>query len=235
MKYRLTDETYECFKRKLYRIEAIKDFGDVKKGDKGGFIESNKNLAQKGNCWVYGDAKVFDDAKVSGNARVYDEACVFCKAMVYGDAIVRDEATVCDQARVVNALVEGKALVDENAWVYGGAKVCGEARVSGNAQVGDKALVCDHALVFENAVIEDDKIDGITKVGTNGVIANNDPERVENELMQTEKFEQLLEDLETKLKKHFDKSLRALTCEINHLKQLIEEAEQHTKSKVEKR
>lgn len=33
-KYILTEETKIWFNRKLHRIQAIRDFGDVKKGDK---------------------------------------------------------------------------------------------------------------------------------------------------------------------------------------------------------
>jgi hypothetical protein len=44
-KYELTTEK----KNGLYRIRALKSFGDVKEGDLGGFIESEKNLSQKDN------------------------------------------------------------------------------------------------------------------------------------------------------------------------------------------
>ena len=67
-KYKLTDETINVDGRTLYRIEALRDFGYVKKGDKGGFIEKEDNLSQNGNCWVYGNAKVYDDAVI------YDDA-----------------------------------------------------------------------------------------------------------------------------------------------------------------
>ena len=36
MKYKLTNETKEWCGIKLYRIEALKDFSNVSKGDKGG-------------------------------------------------------------------------------------------------------------------------------------------------------------------------------------------------------
>lgn len=58
-KYKLTDETIEVDGKTLYRIEALKDFSNVKKGDKGGFIEKEENLSHLGNAWVYDDAKVF--------------------------------------------------------------------------------------------------------------------------------------------------------------------------------
>ena len=64
-KFKLTKETKEYFGTTLYRIEALMDFSDVSKGDKGGWIEKEENLSQDGNAWVSGDALV------SGNARVY--------------------------------------------------------------------------------------------------------------------------------------------------------------------
>lgn len=48
MKYKLTDETILYDTIKLYRIEALKDFSDVKAG---GFVQSENNLSQYGNCW----------------------------------------------------------------------------------------------------------------------------------------------------------------------------------------
>ena len=109
---------------KLYRIKATKDFGDVKTGNLGGFIQHEKNLAQDGLAWVYdnakifGNAKVFDDAKVRGYARIHNNA------KVYGNAVVKDNAEVYDEAQVCE-----EALVCDNA------QVCSLAVVFGNTQV----------------------------------------------------------------------------------------------------
>ena len=73
-KYRLTEETTKVGNRPLYRIQALRDFGNVKEGDIGGYIESEKNLSQDGDAWVYGDACVSGDACVYGDARVYGDA-----------------------------------------------------------------------------------------------------------------------------------------------------------------
>lgn len=58
MKYELTSETKTLGSRTLYRIKALCDFGEVKSGDLGGFIEKEDNLSQYGNAWVSGNAKV---------------------------------------------------------------------------------------------------------------------------------------------------------------------------------
>ena len=100
MKYRLTDETKEWFGRTLHRIEALKSFGDMSAGEKGGWIEKEENLSQEGSCWVSGDARVCGDALVSDNAQVYGNAQVSGDAWVYGDARVYGNAQVCGDARV---------------------------------------------------------------------------------------------------------------------------------------
>ena len=69
-KYELTSNFKLCFGRKLFQIRALISFGGVEAGDLGGWIESEDNLAQDGNAWVYGDARVYGDAEVRGNAEV---------------------------------------------------------------------------------------------------------------------------------------------------------------------
>ena len=83
-KYELTSETKIVFGHILYRIKALYSFGYVSAGDLGGFLESEKNLSQNGNAWVFGNAEVYGDARVSGDARVYGNA------EVSGDAEVSE-------------------------------------------------------------------------------------------------------------------------------------------------
>ena len=52
-KYRLTEETKVINGHTLHRIEALKDFGGVKKGELGGWIEKEDNLSHDGNAWVF--------------------------------------------------------------------------------------------------------------------------------------------------------------------------------------
>lgn len=87
-KYELTSEAVTLFGKKLFRIRAIIDFGDVKAGDLGGCIEKEDNLSHEGNAWIYGNARVYDNAWVSGNARVCGDASVYGNARVYGKAEV---------------------------------------------------------------------------------------------------------------------------------------------------
>lgn len=44
-KYILTEETKEVGGHILHKIQAVRDFGDVQKGDLGGWVESEENLS----------------------------------------------------------------------------------------------------------------------------------------------------------------------------------------------
>ena len=113
-KYELTEETVTVYGKTLYRIRAVRDFGSVKTGEFGGYVEKEENLSHFGDAWVYGNAKVSGKAWVRGNAEVS------------GNAKVRGNAWIC-----------GNAKVSGNAEVSGNAKVSGNARVSGNAEVSN--------------------------------------------------------------------------------------------------
>ena len=129
-KYKLTEETIKVKGSILHRIEALKDFSDVKKGDKGGYIEKEENLSQYDDCWVYGHAKVYGDAEVFGNVKVCDNASVFGNATVHGNA------RICSNAKVYgNAQVYGYTRIYDNATVYGNAEVCGNAEICGDAEI----------------------------------------------------------------------------------------------------
>ena len=110
-KFELTDEfVTNVFGKKLFRIKALVAFGNVEKGELGGFIEKEDNLSHGGDAWVSGNARVFGDARVSGDAWVSGNARVFGNAWVFG-----------------NAQVFGNARVFGNAWVFGDAWVSGNA------------------------------------------------------------------------------------------------------------
>ena len=86
-KFELTTEFItNAFGKKLFRIKALVEFGDVKAGELGGYVEKEGNVSQADNAWVSGDARVYDNARVSGNAWVSGNARVSGDALVFGDA-----------------------------------------------------------------------------------------------------------------------------------------------------
>ncbi len=136
-KYEMTEETKNFFGHVLHRIRALRNFGDVKKGDLGGWIECFQNLSHKGNCWIYQNAMVFgEEARVYNNAKVFDNAMVYDNAEIYDNVQVRGSAIVCGSARV-----------------YDNARICNNALVSGHAEVTDCVRIADNTCVFDYAII----------------------------------------------------------------------------------
>ena len=70
-KFELTNEFItNSYGVKLFRIKALIEFGNVKAGDLGGYIEKEENLSHMGDAWVSDDARISGDAQVFGDARV---------------------------------------------------------------------------------------------------------------------------------------------------------------------
>ena len=152
-KFELTTEFItNALGKKLFRIKALVEFGDVKAGELGGYVEKEENVSQDGNAWVSGDARVYGNAWVHGNAKVYDDAWVSDNAKVFDNAEVYGNARVSGDARVSgNARVSGDAWACGNAWVRGNARVSGDARVYGDAWVSGNARVSGNAWVYGDA------------------------------------------------------------------------------------
>ena len=104
-KYQLTEETQNYLGNTLYRIQALKDFGDVKAGDKGGWVESERNLSQDGNCWIYDDSIAFGNSHVIGNAKILNDSEIFEFACVAGNAVIDRNSTICGESFIKDAKV----------------------------------------------------------------------------------------------------------------------------------
>ena len=168
------EKKYEMIKvkDKLYKIRALRDFGDVKKGDWGGFIQKEENLSHFGDCWIYNEASVYGNAHIHNNAKIRNDACVHDSALIGDDAIVSgraiikghaevqgyarvsDAACIRGEAYVGNyATVDGCALIDEKARITGGAIITGNAYVTGQAIITGNAVVKDSQRIEGNAVV----------------------------------------------------------------------------------
>ncbi len=138
----------------LYRIRALKDFGNVKAGDLGGFVRSEENLSQLGDCWVFDDAKIYDQVVVSDGAQIHGLSCVF------------GHSWVGDRGRVLgNAQVFGYGRVFKDGLVFDNAKVMDHGQVRDHGMVFDNGIICDRARVLAHGqVCGDARIDGRTVV-----------------------------------------------------------------------
>lgn len=129
----------------LYRIKAERDIDEnTKKGDLGGYIESEENLSQgDDSSFVYGNAKVYGSSRLSVDAMATDNAQV--KNIVSDDACFWDDCIVCS---------------DSPFFVFGEVDFCGNARVyfrhGEKFEFADGSSFCGDVVAF---IEEDGHID----------------------------------------------------------------------------
>ena len=100
----------------LHRIRAVRDVGkDVKKGDLGGYVESESNLSYE----PHDDAWLYDDAIACNTAYV-------CQG-----SVLRENAVAKDRAYISQGFgMGGSSIVEDDAMIQG-ASLYGNARISG--------------------------------------------------------------------------------------------------------
>ncbi len=155
-KFELVKEKYIELKdgRKLYQIRALREIQNermivsIKKGELGGYVESEKNLSQEGNSWICQSARVYE------NALVKDGSLVGNKVIVRGNAAIKDDA-------YVRAMSIGKTIIEDNARIGGistvgledpfvvfnhkGTRIRGNSAILGNTMI-DRTDVKDSVI-----------------------------------------------------------------------------------------
>lgn len=154
-KYELTTEIFKSKNGEvLYRIKALKDFHidecniDIKKGDLGGFISSEKNLSHNGTCWIHDDAKVYNEAIVKDDAQMFNNSAAFGFSELSGSAVMFDDSWIGNSAKVFDL-----AEMHNGSSVYGNGRLCGNASIGGDACIMSNALVTDDSIIEGNACI----------------------------------------------------------------------------------
>lgn len=162
MKYELSGESRiynspfgETFE--IQRIVSLKDFGDVKSGTLGGWVQSEHNLSQEGDCWIYGDAVVGEGARVLSNSRVSGNS------FVGGNSVVSDNAVVGESSSVT-----GNSIIEQNSEVIGRSVVIDslireESKVSGNARVTG-SVIEERAKIMGEADVKNIEVRGCARV-----------------------------------------------------------------------
>lgn len=104
----LTNDTVTVNGRTFYRIVALKDFGLIKAGTLGGYIESEDNLSHEGEAWVY------ENTYVGGNAKIHGNAYVFGNASVHGNTTcISNKAKVYEYIAIIGGIV---FILCSNIW-----------------------------------------------------------------------------------------------------------------------
>lgn len=133
----------------LYRLVAIREFNNVRKGALGGYIEKESNLSHEGDSWVYQNGIVYGNASVSDNAFISDSGILSGNAKLQDNAHIRGNAEVTD-----NAIVRGRAYVMQHAKVAGNAIIRGTSVIMDNATVMGHITCGDHTVISDNAILD---------------------------------------------------------------------------------
>lgn len=141
---------------KLYRIKALKNFGAIKKGTKGGYVESVDNLSQEGNCWinfpsmVCDNAKITDNATILGSIKICDNAKItndvtisIIKGYVYGNVTISDNV-------VINCT---KAIIHDNVTIKGSSIIGGIATICNNVLITDNSKIAGDIGLFGDVIV----------------------------------------------------------------------------------
>lgn len=165
---------------KVYRVQALKDFNDVKEGDLGGYVESEDNIsfAKDDTSWVYDDSIVYGNGKVERNSVVYKNSEVKDSRITNGSNVSHDSKI--EYSRIDNSVVQGAETF------YANIK---ESELSHEVVVKNSRL--ENSEVHNESEIYNSKMKDSTLVngakaskGTNLTNARLDDEQVEGQTLQ---------------------------------------------------
>ncbi len=153
-KYEFTEEQKKVWDKTLHRIRAVRDFGKVRAGEIGGWIEKEENLSHYGDCWVGDESIVCENAVIRGYALIRGHAAIRGYAAIGGHAVIREDAAIGGHAEIeAHAVIGGYTVIEGNACVGGYAIVIGGAAIGGHAVIREDAAIGGHAEIEAHAVI----------------------------------------------------------------------------------
>nr|DAY45809.1 MAG TPA: hypothetical protein [Crassvirales sp.] len=157
----LTEETKQHKGRTVYRIQALKDFADVKAGDKGGWIETEDNLSQAGNCWIYDKSIVHDNAQVRENAKVKGKSYIGGNSfitdstLISGEVFVTGNLYMCDSSSIIGKVsIKGKASLYQYSSIRNGVIIWGLVYLWGNSSLEENLTIYSNVELDFNAKIK---------------------------------------------------------------------------------
>ena len=149
----------------LYQIIALRDFADVACGSAGGWVEDQRALSQRGNCWIYdANSAVFDDARVDGDARITQTCLISGGARVSGSAWIDGAeishgAIIGDNVTVRNSRVRGPCRLADHAQILDQCDIIALAGMTADLslplQIYDRARVSRSRVVHQAQIYGD--------------------------------------------------------------------------------
>jgi carbonic anhydrase/acetyltransferase-like protein (isoleucine patch superfamily) len=150
----------------LHRIRALRSFDveikscdskgtlvfPVKKGELGGWVQSEENLSQEGMCWIARDAMAFEHSSVTESAYMTDSAAIRGHAIISGNAVMSNNSSVSGHAHLSgHAVMHNNSVLVDNAVVDGDVCMDDNSHVYGHAHVSDMVWMTDESSIFGNA------------------------------------------------------------------------------------
>ena len=137
LKYELTNITKDFEGETLYRIRALKDFEDIKKGDLGGWVSNENNLSQYGNCWVYDEAKCTGNSRMYGNSIMYDYSEMHDNSVMHGNSIMHD-----------NSEMHGNSAMYDNSIMYGNSAMYDNSEMHDNSRMDNDSILKNNEKLY---------------------------------------------------------------------------------------
>ena len=175
LKYELLDsDTVDIDGITLYRIKALRDFSDVKRGDLGGYVANMGCLSHQGDCWVYDksnkvvcgcisenaivngfnckvDNIIDGDINISGNARIVYRVDLYGKVNITGNSLITSIALTG-----INNIEDEDCILDG---IYGSIDIRDNVKIIGsNFKPKGKIVLSGDAYII-NAVVSNIKKD----------------------------------------------------------------------------
>ena len=151
-KYELTDITMRYEGRTLYRIRALKDFADVKKGKLGGWVQTEDNLSQEGYCWVYNNAKCMDNARMYDNSTMFDRSEMHDNTIMYDYSRMYGNSAMYDYSRMLDY-----TTMYGNSEMHDYSKMCDNSEMHEGSKMYNNSIISEHGEMWKNGVLDGDK------------------------------------------------------------------------------
>jgi hypothetical protein len=133
VKYILTNNTRVLHGVTLYQIRAIRDFGNVRAGDLGGWVSDDERLAHAGRCWIAQQAAAYENGQIRNAAWAMDSTLVRGNALLAGTSYIADKV-----------VLEGNCRITDEVHLYGDIKIGGSLFLKGKHDFYTKKDVTDY-------------------------------------------------------------------------------------------
>mgnify|MGYP003627980356 CR=1 FL=1 len=153
MKYEL-GESKVFMGIEVYRVVALKSFGNVTKGDIGGWVEDEDNLSQQGNCWIFDEAMAVNRSMVAGNAEMHDYSKMLDDSMIWDHSRMYDNAQMCNNSGMYD---NSKML--NNSEMHDSSEMWDNSKMSGNSKMFNNSRMYGTAELLGNSKMRGDSIE----------------------------------------------------------------------------